>query len=51
MVHDNFVYAAILEGLCGSGMLNEAYHFLYELVDSDKLCLQSRFKRRSLPNC
>ncbi|RVW52095.1 Pentatricopeptide repeat-containing protein [Vitis vinifera] len=32
-VHDNFVYAAILKGLCRSGKLNEACDFLYELVD------------------
>lgn len=29
-----FVYAALIKGLCRSGKLNEACHFLYELVDS-----------------
>uniref|UniRef100_A0A6N2L402 Pentacotripeptide-repeat region of PRORP domain-containing protein n=1 Tax=Salix viminalis TaxID=40686 RepID=A0A6N2L402_SALVM len=33
MISDG-VAAAILEGLCRSGHLNEAIHFLYELVDS-----------------
>ncbi|KAF7148810.1 hypothetical protein RHSIM_Rhsim03G0043000 [Rhododendron simsii] len=31
--HDDFVYAAILKGLCRSGKFNEACNFLYELVD------------------
>ncbi|KAI3825868.1 hypothetical protein L1987_07568 [Smallanthus sonchifolius] len=32
-VHDNFVYSAIVKGLCCSGKFNEACDFVYELVD------------------
>lgn len=32
-MHDDFVYAALLRGLCNSGKFNEACDFLYELVD------------------
>ncbi|XP_057803115.1 pentatricopeptide repeat-containing protein At3g18020 [Salvia miltiorrhiza] len=32
-VHDNFVYAALLKGLCGAGRFSEACHLLYELAD------------------
>ncbi|GAU17155.1 hypothetical protein TSUD_177850 [Trifolium subterraneum] len=33
-IHDNFVYAAVLKGICGSGKFNEACHFLeaYQIV-------------------
>jgi pentatricopeptide repeat protein len=32
--HDAFVYAAFLKGLCQSGYLSDACHFLYDLADS-----------------
>ncbi|KAM3268797.1 hypothetical protein P3S67_030761 [Capsicum chacoense] len=32
-VHDSYLYAAILKGLCRSGKLHDACDFLYELVD------------------
>ncbi|KAK7300202.1 hypothetical protein RJT34_11039 [Clitoria ternatea] len=35
-IHDYFVYAAILKGLCHSGKFNEACHFLYELRDEEE---------------
>ena len=31
--HDNYVYAALLKGLCCSSKFNVACHFLYELFD------------------
>ena len=31
--HDNYVYAALLKGLCCLCKFNEACHFLYELFD------------------
>ena len=33
-VHDNFVYSAIVKGLCRSGKFNEGCDFIYELADS-----------------
>ncbi|CAH9082792.1 unnamed protein product [Cuscuta europaea] len=39
-VHDEYVYSAILKGLCRSERVDEACHFLYELMDSGvSLCL------------
>ena len=32
--HDNYVYTALLKGLCCSSKFNVACHFLYELFDS-----------------
>ncbi|CAA6669477.1 unnamed protein product [Spirodela intermedia] len=32
-IHDDFVYATVLRGLCNLGRLDEACDFLYELID------------------